>query len=232
MLNTAPLSTLFKRLFSLPLFTLLVGLLLGAPASSQAQSFNTIRSACAKTIPKIDGKLAQNEWIDSKEIKTSLNLISLAGKTGESHPFSLFLKNDANFLYIAGQLKEEEADGKVDAADFTTLVMDSFSILFDNNNNTKVDPGEDKKSLYILNSQQMVVDAHSLSESEKEQGKNEENELQNITGAIRHTVTPPLVHMYLRQKSPSQAQINMISKLLLAPHYAGTLFILISSTSP
>jgi len=202
MLSISPIFRLFKGSLFSSLFILLLSFLLATPASSQAQSVNIIKSACAKTTPKIDGILTQGEWADSKEVKTTLNLISLEGKTGESHPFSFFLKNSANFLYIAGRLEEEEADGKVDAADFTTLVTDSFSILFDNNNNAKVDSGEDKKSLYILNSQQMVVDAHHLSNAEKEQGENEENEPQNITGSIRHTTNNSLGSYVFEVKIP------------------------------
>jgi len=180
------ISKLYRKSFFPIIATWFIASLLGSSVIL-AQPLGLIQSHYAKVTPVIDGNLAQDEWADSKQIKTNLDLISLQGKAGESHPFTLFLKNDANFLYIAGQLDNEEADGSIDNTDFNSLVMDSFSILFDNNNNKKTDPGEDKKTLYILNAQQMVMDAHYLSESEKEQGANEENEPQNITGAIRHT---------------------------------------------
>jgi len=71
--------------------------------------------------------------------------------------------------------------------DINTLVMDTFNLAFDNNNDGALQSGEDKKSLSILNGIPYVKDEHRLSPAEQQQGKEDSAEPQNIQGKITHT---------------------------------------------
>ena len=152
-----------------------------------AQSSTTLQSTWAKTKPTLDGRINSSEWSDARKVSKNFDLINIQGKKVESHFLTIYVKNDGSNLYLAGQLDKEELDGTMSDFDISTLVMDTFSLGFDNNNDGVLQSGEDKKSLSILNGTPYVKDEHRLSPAEQQQGKEDSSEPQNVDGKITHT---------------------------------------------
>lgn len=147
----------------------------------------SIKSFYSNNTPAIDGQIGGKEWNDANKVNTSLRMVETDGTSQGSHPFTLYIKNDDKNLYMAIKLENEEHDGTMDGEDFSSLIMDSFTILFDNNDDGLLQSGEDKKSLYIINGVSLVMDAHHLSPEDQAKGMQQESESQDITGAIKHT---------------------------------------------
>jgi len=185
-MTTRPAPGFFSRLWILRFFIIFFVLLFQASLAS-AQSGNILQSAAAKSIPNIDGRIDPSEWKDATQVNKTLDLYSFQGQKMESHPLTLFIKNDGKNLYIAGRLEQEEHDGTMSGSDINSLVMDTFNVAFDNNNDGVLQPGEDKKSLSILNSVPYVKDEHRLTPEEQQQGKDESEEPQNMKGQITHS---------------------------------------------
>ncbi len=152
-----------------------------------AQSSTIFKSSWAKSVPTLDGKINSSEWSDALKTRKTINLFDTRGQKRESHPLTLYIKNDAKNLYLAGRLDNEEHEGTIKGFDFSSLVMDMFSLVFDDNRDGVLQSGEDKKSFFILNQTPTIKDEHQLSPAEQQQGKEESSEPQNIEGQITYT---------------------------------------------
>ena len=152
-----------------------------------AQPSASLQSRWAETVPTLDGKINGSEWSDALKVSKTFNLLNIQGQQASSHRVTLYIKNDGKNLYMAGQLDGEEEDGTLDVEDINSLVMDTFSLSFDNNNDGVLQSGEDKKSLSILNGIPYIKDAHHLSLADQQKGKEDSAEPQNMKGAITYT---------------------------------------------
>ena len=152
-----------------------------------AQLDATVKSSWAKTIPTLDGHIQSSEWSDARKVSKTLNLINIQGQKTESHLLTLYVKNDHKTLYMAGRLDKEEHDGTMAGFDINSLVIDTFNLVFDNNNDGVLQSGEDKKSISILNGAPYIKDEHRLSAAEQQQGKEDSAEPQNLQGKITYT---------------------------------------------
>ncbi|MFQ5715713.1 MAG: putative glycoside hydrolase, partial [Nitrospinales bacterium] len=177
-----------------PVFILVSGVLALCGSSfylekGQAADLERVQSLWAHKKPVLDGRIGVAEWDDALRIAKSFDLYDLTGIKAESHPFVLYVKNDRDHLYLAGKLEGEERDGKMTGMDMASLVMDSFSIAFDNNNDGTLQTGEDKIALYIVNQIPYVKDSHHVTPKDQARGMSEDNEPQNVRGKIRYTVS-------------------------------------------
>ena len=178
-LRLSPKKVFLKTLMIFSLFIIQV------PGLS-AQPGATLQSPWAKTVPTLDGRINTSEWSDARKVSKNLDLINIQGAKVESHLLTFYLKNDSKNLYVAAQLDKEELDGTMVGFDINSLVMDTFSLGFDNNSDGVLQNGEDKKSLSILNGIPYVKDEHRLSPAEQQQGKEDSSEPQNVKGEITH----------------------------------------------
>lgn len=156
------------------------------PVEPASPPLETTASYWATKKPNLDGRVSASEWSDANRVSVTMGMYTIVGENPASHPFTLYVKNDQTHLYLAGVLEREELDGTMGLT-IESLLMDNFTILFDNNNDGIVQPGEDKKSLYIINGEPYVKDLRQLSPEEQAQGIEEESEPQNLQGSITHT---------------------------------------------
>ncbi len=159
----------------------------GNPALAASPPLESAPSNWAKKKPNLDGTINPSEWDDANKIPLAMGMYDMGGQSNGANPFTIYLKNDQTHLYLAGKLEGEELDGSMSGMDFNSLVMDTFTILFDNNNDGSVSAGEDKKSLYMINGVPYVKDQRQLSKAEQEQGVEEDSEPQDTKGTIIHT---------------------------------------------
>lgn len=177
-----------------PVFILVAGVLAFCgssfyPEKGHAEDLERVQSLWAHKKPVLDGHIGGAEWDDARRIVKSFDLYDLTGVKVESHPFVLYVKNDRDHLYLAGKLEGEERDGKMTGTDMSSLVMDSFSIAFDNNNDGTLQTGEDKIALYIINQIPYVKDSHHVTPKDQARGMREDNEPQNVRGKIRYALS-------------------------------------------
>ena len=169
-------------------FLLILFLAIATSATGQTiSSGQTLQSVYSRTVPVLDSQIDEQEWKDAQKITQNLDLYNFSGSVIESHPLSLYIKNDDENLYIAGTLAGEEHNGVMQNFDINTLLLDFFMIAFDNNNNGSFQGGEDKKSLYILNQNPSVLDEHLLTSTEQQQGKGENSEPQDTLGTLSYS---------------------------------------------
>jgi hypothetical protein len=152
-------------------------LLLGQASSSLAHS-GDILSAWAVITPTIDGTLSAGEWVDADTADFTLAYCS------ESHDVTLHVKNDANYLYLAAVVRNEEY------SDLSEMYHDFANFYFDNNNNGATDVGEDGLAIRFDNTifedtfNPNGVNGWSYSDT-SDGGSND------INGAVTHTNPVP-----------------------------------------
>ncbi len=158
-----------------------------AAVGQTISSGETLQSNFSQTVPVLDSQIDQLEWDDAQKIQQNLDLYNLWGNKVESHPLTLYIKNDDENLYIAGSLTGDEHDGTMQNFNFNTLLMDFFIIAFDNNDNGAFQAGEDKKSMYVLNQTPGLQDEHLLTAAEQQQGRGENSESQDTLGGLNYS---------------------------------------------
>ncbi len=156
------------------------------PVEPASPPLETTSSYWSTKKPNLDGVVSPAEWNDANQVSVTMGMYTIAGENPASHPFTLYVKNDETHLYLAGKLEGEELDGTMGLT-IESLLMDIFIILFDNNSDGMVQPGEDKKSLSILNGEAYVKDQRQLSPAEQANGVEEDAEPQNLKGNITHS---------------------------------------------
>ncbi len=151
-------------------------------ANASSSSPPVLASHFTNSAPKLDGIISKDEWVATDFVQYPINLVEIfTGKITKSVKLSVSIKNDDKNLYIAGILDGDDFNGEMTGTDISTLLFDSFTIAFDNNDNGIFQTGEDKKSLYIVNGVPFVKDAHHVASGDS---GNEEDEKQDISGNI------------------------------------------------
>ncbi|MFQ5405998.1 MAG: hypothetical protein ACE5DI_02455 [Candidatus Micrarchaeia archaeon] len=160
---------------------LVVVVLTAGCLEEEPASLSIINSAESKTVPVIDGRLEPGEWDDAERFSKELVMHDFWLLQKDAHPFVFYAKNDGRSLYLAFVLENEEHDGSLD--DANEVVVDLFSIQFDNNDNGVLEENEDKKGVFLIGGMPFFSDEHRVLENNAV----EDDVFQNGRGAMVHS---------------------------------------------
>jgi hypothetical protein len=142
-----------------------------------AQSGTTLTSWCTTAVPTIDGFISPGEWNDAASVNITLEYMDLWPNT-TMHEATLYVKNDASYLYLAAVVKGD---------DYDLQYLDYGVWWFDNDYDGVIEFGDDG---LVISSDGLTMDVYRQNPIGRQWAIDTyDGGTDDLVGAVNHTNT-------------------------------------------